>query len=101
MEERLHFASDDAFWLAWSDNNGQRIGYTKLCKALRYQRVERDKRDAAAAHLLFGADLNHPDAQGAFEYSKSGVLKLMTKDVDVARKWRQLLAMNGALQVAL
>ncbi|KAG1877245.1 hypothetical protein F4604DRAFT_1924320 [Suillus subluteus] len=97
VEERSHFTSDDAFWMAWTDTNGQRVGYTKLCDTLQRQRVARDARDAAAARSFFDGNLDHPDAQGIFRYAKSGVSKLMSKDVDVARKWRELLAVNGAL----
>lgn len=97
VEERSRFASDDAFWMAWTDTNGQRVGYTKLCDTLQRQRVARDARDAATARSFFNGNLDHPDAQGIFRYAKSGVSKLMSKDVDVARKWRELLAVNGAL----
>ncbi|KAG1721165.1 uncharacterized protein EDB91DRAFT_1230884 [Suillus paluster] len=96
-KERSRFASDDAFWIAWTDTNGQRVGYTKLCDTLQRQRVARDTRDAAAACSFFDGNLDHPDAQGVFRYAKSGVSKLMSKDVDVARKWRELLAVNVAL----
>jgi hypothetical protein len=47
--------------------------------------------------LFFGGNLDHPDAQGRFRYAKSGISKLMSKDVDIARKWRELLAVDGAL----
>jgi hypothetical protein len=97
VEERSHFASDDAFWTAWTDTDGQRIGYTKICNTLQCQRVARDTQDAAAACLFFGGNLDHPDAQGRFRYAKSGISKLMSKDVDIARKWRELLAVDGAL----
>lgn len=97
VEERSRFASDDAFWMAWTDTNGQHVGYTKLCDTLQRQRVARDTRDAAAARSFFNGNLDHPDTQGTFRYAKSGVSKLMSKDVDVARKWRELLAVNGAL----
>jgi hypothetical protein len=56
-----------------------------------------DAQDAATAHSFFNGNLDHPDAQGIFRYVKSGVSKLMSKDVDVTRKWRELLAVNGAL----
>ncbi|KAG1896037.1 uncharacterized protein F5891DRAFT_1193475 [Suillus fuscotomentosus] len=42
MEECLRFASDDAFWTAWTDANGQHIRYTKLCDTLQRQRMARD-----------------------------------------------------------
>jgi hypothetical protein len=83
--------------MAWTDTNGQRVGYTKLCDTLQRQRVARDARDAATARSFFNGHLGHPDAQGIFRYAKSGVSKLMSKDVDVARKWRELPAVNGAL----
>jgi len=91
MEECSCYALDEAFWAVWSDLHGQRIGYTHLCDALQRQRVARDTRDAAAAHSFFGGDLDCPDAQGAFRYVKSGTPRLMSKDIDVARKWRELL----------
>ncbi|KAG1787536.1 uncharacterized protein HD556DRAFT_1312722 [Suillus plorans] len=97
MEEHLRFASDDAFWMAWTDANGQRVGYTKLCDTLQHQQMARDTRDAATARSFFGGNLDHLDAQGMFRYAKSGVSKLMSKDVDIARKWRELLTINGAL----
>ncbi|KAG1763968.1 hypothetical protein EV702DRAFT_1051544 [Suillus placidus] len=97
VEERSRFASDDAFWAAWSDASGQRTGYTQICNTLQRQRVQRDAQDAAAARTFFGGSLGHSDAQGAFTYMKSGVARLMSKDVDVARKWRDLLAADGAL----
>ncbi|KAG2144163.1 uncharacterized protein EDB93DRAFT_548037 [Suillus bovinus] len=83
--------------MAWTDTNGQRVGYTKLCDTLQRQRMARDTRDAAAARSFFDGNLDHPDAQGIFRYAKSGVSKLMSKDVDVARKWRELLTVNVAL----
>ncbi|KAG1873455.1 hypothetical protein C8R48DRAFT_769887 [Suillus tomentosus] len=97
MEERLRFASDDAFWTAWTDTNGQRVGYTKLCDTLQRQRMARDTRDAATARSFFGGNLDHLDAQGMFRYAKSGVSKLMSKDVDIARKWRELLTTGSSL----
>ncbi|KAG0694258.1 hypothetical protein DFH29DRAFT_880845 [Suillus ampliporus] len=97
IEERSRFASDDAFWAAWSDASGQRTGYTQICDTLQRQRVQRDAQDATAARTFFGGSLGHSDAQGAFTYSKSGVARLMSKDVDVARKWRDLLAADDAL----
>ncbi|KAG0702939.1 hypothetical protein DFH29DRAFT_874793 [Suillus ampliporus] len=97
VEEWSHFASDDAFWAAWSDASGQRTGYTQICDTLQRQRVQRDAQDATAARTFFGGSLGHSDAQGAFAYSKSGVARLMSKDVDVARKWRDLLAADNAL----
>jgi hypothetical protein len=59
--------------------------------------VERDKRDAVAAHSFFRGNLDHPDAQGVFRYVKSGMSKLMSKDIDIARKWRELLAADSAI----
>jgi len=97
MEERSRFTSDDAFWATWSNSSGQRIGYTHLCNTLQHQRVERDLHDAAAARSYFSGNLDHPDAQGAFRYTKTGVSKLMSKDVDVARKWRELLAAGSVV----
>lgn len=97
MEERSHVASDDAFWATWSDDNGQHMGYTHLCSMLQRQRVECDSHDAAAARSFFGGNLDHSDAQGAFRYVKSGISKLMQKDVDVARKWREFLAADSAV----
>ncbi|KAG1811450.1 uncharacterized protein BJ212DRAFT_511448 [Suillus subaureus] len=73
------------------------VGYTKLCDALQRQRVARDTRDAAAARSFFGGNLDHLAAQGMFKYAKSGLPKLMNKDVDVARKWRELLTVDCAL----
>ncbi|KAG1769743.1 hypothetical protein EV702DRAFT_953770, partial [Suillus placidus] len=97
IEEPSGFASDQSFWTAWTDANGQRIGYTKLCDTLQHQRMARDTRDATAARSFIGGNLDHPDAQVTFRYAKSGVSKLMSKDVDIARKWRELLAVDGTL----
>ncbi|KAG2113229.1 hypothetical protein DEU56DRAFT_919729 [Suillus clintonianus] len=97
VEERSRFASDDAFWAAWSDASGQRAGYTQICDTLQRQRVQQDAQDAAAARTFFGGSLDHSDAKGAFAYLKSGVARLMSKDVDVARKWRDLLSADSAL----
>jgi hypothetical protein len=84
VEEHSRFASDDVFWMAWMDTNGQRVGYMKLCDTLQRQCMTRDAQDAAAARSFFDGNLDHPDAQGIFRYAKSGVSKLMSKDVDVA-----------------
>ncbi|KAG9313579.1 hypothetical protein JVU11DRAFT_5909 [Chiua virens] len=47
--------------------------------------------DTASAHLFFGS-LNHPSANGAFHYTRSGKSYILTKDSAVAKAWRILLA---------
>jgi len=91
MEEHSHYAPDEVFWVVWSNPHGQRIGYTHLCDGLQCQCVAHDTQHAAAAHSFFGGDLDCPDARGAFRYIKSGTPRLMSKDIDIARKWRELL----------
>jgi hypothetical protein len=55
------------------------------------RRTENAARDAADARTFFGGNLNHPDANGAFQYLKRSQTHVLSKDDAIAKKWRELL----------
>jgi len=91
-EERQMYPDEDSFWNAFSDENGNRYSYQQVLDRLTERRMTAAMRDAGDARIFFGGNLDHPLADGAFRYKKSGKSCLSSKDDVVARKWRELLA---------
>lgn len=91
-EERQTYPNDDSFWNAFSNENGNKFSYQKVLDRLTEHRMMAAKQDAVDACIFFGGNLDHPLADGAFRYKKSGKSCLSSKDDMVARKWCELLA---------
>ncbi|TFK81643.1 hypothetical protein K466DRAFT_604328 [Polyporus arcularius HHB13444] len=92
VTEREQFASEDAFWAKYSEENGKRMNYQKILDILQDRRKADAKRDAAAALRFFNNDLGQPRAKGYFHYTRTGVDMVCTDMYAIASKWRQLLS---------
>ncbi|KAM5541491.1 hypothetical protein V8D89_004681 [Ganoderma adspersum] len=87
--ERL--GTEDAFWKEHSDEDGSRHNLKRICSDLKATHQDGSSRNADAALQFFNRDLSHPDAHGYFSYKRTGKACIMTKQGDIARKWRKLL----------
>ena len=65
--------------------------YQQILNRLASRRTEDAVQDAANARTFFEGNLNHPDANGAFQYLKRGQTHVLRKDNAIAKKWRELL----------
>lgn len=92
MERREEFDSDEAFWDAYKDSNGNRLCYTHILARLQEERKTRNRTDAADALRFFCGDLGSAAAGKTFLYTKTGVVKVATKDSVIGSRWRELLA---------
>ncbi|KAJ8593715.1 hypothetical protein M405DRAFT_699270, partial [Rhizopogon salebrosus TDB-379] len=91
-EEWQCFPSAEAFWKEYSSpETGSRLAYQQILNQLSLRRTENAARDAADARTFFGGNLNHPDANGAFQYLKRSQTHVLSKDDAIAKKWRELL----------
>ncbi|KAJ7657951.1 hypothetical protein B0H17DRAFT_1145811 [Mycena rosella] len=72
-------------------------GESPSSTALKEARESQEKSDAAAARRFFHDNLDHPDADGAFAYTKTGQRRIKEKDSAVAEIWRELLANNAEI----
>ncbi|KAJ7683606.1 hypothetical protein B0H14DRAFT_2162903, partial [Mycena olivaceomarginata] len=95
VEERQKFGAEDEFWTGYSTAEGVHLRYQQILDVLKEARESRDNSDAAAARKFFGGNLDHPAADGAFAYKKSGQWRIKDKDSAVAEIWRELLASNA------
>ncbi|KAH7907201.1 hypothetical protein BJ138DRAFT_987513, partial [Hygrophoropsis aurantiaca] len=91
VEEMQSHASEDEFWRKFSDSEGRPLSYKQILTQIFAQRTTSISQDASDARAFFGGDLDHPNAQGAFRYNKTGKSYLFTKDEAIAKKWRHLL----------
>lgn len=98
VEARNSFGSIEAFWEAFTDENGSRLSFQAILNVLKDKREETDAADAQAARTFFGGDLDHPNAKGAFRYTKSGQSYLVTKPSVIAKKWKELLKTDAAVR---
>lgn len=92
MERREQFDSDEAFWDAYKDDNGNRLCYTHILDRLQAERKVLNQTDAANALRFFCGDLGSAAAGKTFLYTKTGVVKVATKDSVIGSRWRELLA---------
>jgi hypothetical protein len=67
------------------------LAYQQILNQLTLRRTENAAQDAVNARTFFGGNLNHPDANGAFEYFKRGQTHILSKDDAIAKKWKGLL----------
>ena len=91
-EEHQRYSSEDLFWNAFSDESGNKFSYQQILDRLAERRTSAAVQDANDARAFFGGNLDHPLANGAFRYTKSGKSCLSSKDDVIARKWHELLA---------
>ncbi|KAJ7660641.1 hypothetical protein B0H17DRAFT_1212458 [Mycena rosella] len=96
VEECQRFPSEEDFWARYS-TAGVRLRYQQILDALKEARESQEKSDAAAARRFFHDNLDHPDADGAFAYTKTGQRRIKEKDSAVAEIWRELLANNAEI----
>ncbi|KAJ7227547.1 hypothetical protein C8J57DRAFT_947455, partial [Mycena rebaudengoi] len=94
VEERQRFPSDEAFWNKYLAADNSHLRYQQILDALKEARELKDKTDADRARKFFGGNLDHPDADEAFTYIKSGKRRIKDKDSAVAEIWRELLSSN-------
>lgn len=88
----------EAFWNAFRDDDGSHLGFQAILNILKDKRDEVDNADAQAAVRFFRGNLDHPDAKGAFRYTKTGQSFLLSKPSVIAQRWRALLAANDGLR---
>ncbi|KAF8417536.1 hypothetical protein L210DRAFT_3767239 [Boletus edulis BED1] len=91
VEERSKYTDDTSFWHQFSTKKGERLRYQQILNRIASARITSDAQDAANARLFFGGNLEHPTANGAFRYTRSGKSYVLTKDSAVAKAWRTLL----------
>ncbi|KAG2352427.1 hypothetical protein BDR07DRAFT_1498363 [Suillus spraguei] len=86
------FSDADAFWSEYSNpETHNKLLYQQILNRLVVRRAEKAAQDAADAREFFGGNLDCPDADGAFQYSKRGRTHLLSKDDTVAKRWKELL----------
>ncbi|KAG2368462.1 hypothetical protein BDR07DRAFT_1372225 [Suillus spraguei] len=91
-EEWERFSDADAFWSEYSNpETHNKLLYQQILNRLVVRRAEKAAQDAADAREFFGGNLDCPDADGAFQYSKRGRTHLLSKDDTVAKRWKELL----------
>ncbi|KAJ6544720.1 hypothetical protein B0H10DRAFT_2244129 [Mycena sp. CBHHK59/15] len=95
VEERQRFQSEEQFWRKYTTADNAHLRYQQILDALKEVRESQEKSDADAARRFFDNNLDHPDADGAFAYTKSGQRRIKEKDSAVAEIWRELLANNA------
>lgn len=95
MDEFESFGSVYRFWGVYTDQLGNRLGYTQILVVLKVKRkdsyVSSYTADANAARTFFNGDLRQPGAQGAFSYRKGKTVKVYASDEKIALSWRKLL----------
>ncbi|KAG1879739.1 hypothetical protein F4604DRAFT_1679332 [Suillus subluteus] len=91
-EECQHYPDTASFWHAFSDGNGKRFSYQQILNCIADRRISAAAQDANDAHTFFDGNLDHPLAQGAFQYTKGGKSYVSSKDDAIAKKWHELLA---------
>ncbi|KAG2039819.1 hypothetical protein BDR03DRAFT_1008497 [Suillus americanus] len=92
-EERQKYLDNDSFWQAFSDENGKSLSYQQLLNCLAEYWLSAAAQDANDAWTFFHGNLDHPMVHGTFRYTKAGKTYLLSKDITIAKKWRELLAM--------
>ncbi|KAG2036603.1 hypothetical protein BDR03DRAFT_982886 [Suillus americanus] len=91
-EEWERFSDADAFWSEYSNpETHNKLLYQQILNCLVVHRAEKAAQDAADAQEFFGGNLNCPDADRAFQYSKRGRTHLLSKDDAIAKRWKELL----------
>ncbi|KAI0347704.1 hypothetical protein BDW22DRAFT_11297 [Trametopsis cervina] len=100
VEEMELLGSENAFWIKYTDGNGEPCQYKSILNMLKTARITKDVRDAENAKTYFGNDLARADANGAFMYRKTGALHVLTKTDKIANAWRGLLARDPGVAQA-
>ncbi|KIP01155.1 hypothetical protein PHLGIDRAFT_42940, partial [Phlebiopsis gigantea 11061_1 CR5-6] len=90
VEARERYESLEAFWNAFRDDDGSHLGFQAILNILKDKRDEVDNADAQAAVRFFRGNLDHPDAKGAFRYTKTGQSFLLSKPSVIAQRWLAL-----------
>jgi hypothetical protein len=82
---RWRQGSEADFWKVFSDDNGNRMTYTAIVKALKSDRVKSDEDTAAIAKREYGSEFGE-----VFVYRKNGAVHVKTKPSDIAKQYRKL-----------
>ncbi|KAJ7263510.1 hypothetical protein C8J57DRAFT_1513006 [Mycena rebaudengoi] len=80
VENCQRFPGEEAFWSKYSTSDSTHLRYQQILDALKDARELKDKADAEAARKFFNGNMDHPDADGALAYTKSGQLRIKGKD---------------------
>jgi hypothetical protein len=91
--------TEDAFWMQYSDSNGERLKYKAILEALKVAQIKNNERDAKHAKTYFGDDLTRQDTKHIFMYRKSGRMHVMTRNDKIAQAWRDLLKQDTELEL--
>ncbi|KAF9228940.1 hypothetical protein BS17DRAFT_763586 [Gyrodon lividus] len=92
VREREKYSNDEAFWHRLSNEKGERLCYQHILDRIQNGHITSAAQHATNAQLFFGEDLDHPSANGAFQYLRTGKSYLQTKDDAVSRAWHKLHA---------
>ncbi|KAF5330344.1 hypothetical protein D9619_005480 [Psilocybe cf. subviscida] len=82
---RYRQGTEEEFWAAFTDVNGNRMTYSDICKNLQDTRAQDDERLAAQARNEYGEDFNK-----VFTYKKHGQMFVKRKAADIAKQYRTL-----------
>lgn len=80
-----HNSTPQQFWLAFTDVDGKHMDWTAILTAVRRQRVEDDRQLAQDTRREYGASFSEH-----FSYKKSGKTHTYQKDMEIAKRYRQL-----------